>query len=225
MNSVIGLFALSGLIAGWFIPAIYKKIIKFKCAQKSSRKIPEFNKGIIYKIIFSALNMSFYILVSVLTDNIILAINTSIIITLAIIITIVDIKIRIIPNELVLLLLGFGTIYRFLIAGISGIGESFLGALIMIMLFGISGKIAGFNKVGAGDIKLAFLIGIICSSKNLVPALMVMATTMAFVSLGGMISGSLKRTDMIPFAGFMMSGMIAGILNSLNDAMITRLFL
>lgn len=217
------LFAIAGFLIGWFVPLMYRKIIDFKCAQKS-RKVPKFHKGMIYKVIFGMLNMIFYMIANILTGNIVLAASASIIITIAIIITVVDIKIRLIPNELILILLGLGIIYRLILAGISGIGPSFFGALIMLGLFGISGKMAGFNKVGAGDIKLAFLIGIICSSTNLMPALAVMAMTMAFVSLGGMIVGSLKRTDMIPFAGFMMSGMIAGILNSLNIATIIGLF-
>ncbi|MGB5823664.1 MAG: A24 family peptidase [Proteocatella sp.] len=224
LNIEMTVFAVSGFVIGWFVPKMYQKIIEFKCSQKSSRKIPEFHRGRTYKLIFGVLNMIFYIAMIALTGDVILAISASIIITLAIIITVVDIKIRLIPNELVLILLAFGMIYRLILAGIPGTGASVAGALIMIMLFGISGKIAGFNKVGAGDIKLAFAIGIVCASTNIVPALAVMAGTMAFVSVGGMLIGKLKRTDMIPFAGFMMAGMVAGIVSSLNISTILSLF-
>lgn len=216
-------FAVSGFLIGWFIPHMYRGVIEFKCTQRS-RDAPKFSKAAAYNFIFGIINMIFYILVVVLEDKIPVAISAALLITLAIIITAVDIKIRLIPNELLMVLLGIGLVYRFSLSGISAMVSSAAGALIMVMLFGISGKLAGFSKVGAGDLKLAFAIGLICASTNITPALMVMALTMAFVSIGGLIIGKLRRTDMIPFAGFMMAGMVTGILNSLNISTIKMLF-
>lgn len=215
INSGVVVLAISGFVIGWFIPNMYRGVIEYKCAQRS-RDTPSFNSSIWHNVLFGIGNMVMYAFTMVLTGDYVLAMSASILVSLAVIITAVDIKIRLIPNELVLVLLLMGVVYRLNLAGISGILTSLAGALIMVLLFGLSGKIAGFNKVGAGDLKLAFAIGIVCASTNIVPTLLVMAVTLAAVSVGGMIIGKLRRTDMIPFAGFMMAGMTAGIINSLN---------
>lgn len=215
INSGVVVLAISGFVIGWFIPNMYRGVIEYKCAQRS-RDTPSFNSSIWHNVLFGIGNMIMYSFAMILTGDYVLAMSASILISLAVIITAVDIKIRLIPNELVLVLLLMGVVYRLNLEGVSGIIPSLAGALIMVFLFGLSGKIAGFNKVGAGDLKLAFAIGIVCASTNIVPALMVMAVTLAVVSVGGMLIGKLRRTDMIPFAGFMMAGMTAGIINSLN---------
>ena len=215
INSGVVVLAISGFVIGWFIPNMYRGVIEYKCAQRS-RDTPSFNNSIWHNVLFGIGNMLMYAFAMVLTGDYVLAMSASILISLAFIITAVDIKIRLIPNELVLVLILLGAIYRLNLAGISGILTSLAGALIMVLLFGLSGKIAGFNKVGAGDLKLSFAIGIVCASTNIVPALMVMAITLGAASVGGMLIGKLRRTDMIPFAGFMMAGMTAGIINSLN---------
>ena len=215
INSGVVVLAISGFVIGWFIPNMYRGVIEYKCAQRS-RDTPSFNSSIWHNVLFGIGNTIMYAFAMVLTGDYVLAMSASILISLAVIITAVDIKIRLIPNELVLALLLMGAVYRLNLSGVSGIIPSLAGALIMVLLFGLSGKIAGFNKVGAGDLKLAFAIGIVCASTNIVPALMVMAVTLAAVSVGGMLIGKLRRTDMIPFAGFMMAGMTAGIINSLN---------
>ena len=215
INNGVVVLAISGFVIGWFIPNMYRGVIEYKCAQRS-RDTPSFNSSIWHNVLFGIGNMIMYAFAMVLTGDYVLSMSASILISLAVIITAVDIKIRIIPNELVLVLLLMGTVYRLNLEGVSGIVTSFAGALIMVLLFGLSGKLVGFNKVGAGDLKLAFAIGIVCASTNIVPTLLVMAVTLAVVSVGGMIIGKLRRTDMIPFAGFMMAGMTAGIINSLN---------
>lgn len=215
INSGVVVLAISGFVIGWFIPNMYRGVIEYKCAQRS-RDTPSFNSSIWHNVLFGIGNMIMYAFAMVLTGDYVLSMSASILISLAVIITAVDIKIRLIPNELVIVLILLGAVYRLNLAGISGILTSLAGSLIMVLLFGLSGKIAGFNKVGAGDLKLAFAIGIVCASTNIVPALLVMAVTLAVVSVGGILIGKLRRTDMIPFAGFMMAGMTAGIINSLN---------
>lgn len=215
INSGVVVLAISGFVIGWFIPNMYRGVIEYKCAQRS-RDTPGFNSSIWHNVLFGIGNMIMYAFAMSLTGDYVLSMSASILISLAVIITAVDIKIRLIPNELVLALLLLGAVYRINLEGVSGIIPSLAGALIMALLFGLSGKIAGFNKVGAGDLKLSFAIGIVCASTNIVPALLVMAVTLAAVSVGGMLIGKLRRTDMIPFAGFMMAGMTAGIISSLN---------
>ena len=215
INSGVVVLAISGFVIGWFIPNMYRGVIEYKCAQRS-RDTPSFNSSIWHNVLFGIGNMIMYGFVMVLSGDYVLAMSASILISLAVIITAVDIKIRLIPNELVLVLILMGAVYRLNLEGVSGIIPSLAGALIMALLFGLSGKIAGFNKVGAGDLKLAFAIGIVCASTNIVPTLLVMAVMLAAVSVGGILIGKLRRTDMIPFAGFMMAGMTAGIINSLN---------
>lgn len=207
-------FVVIGLIAGWLIPLAYSKIIEFKCKQKS-REIPNTNKSISYKILVVIITALLFYILSLSDVSLIIKILASIIVVIAIVITMVDNTIRLIPNEILLPLLIIGFVFRFSLSGLAGIGSSLIAGAMMILFFGLSAKIAGFNKVGAGDIKLGFVIGVICAS-HLVQALLVMAITMGGFSAIGMLIGRLKRTDMIPFGGFMMAGLVTGLIYSIN---------
>lgn len=207
-------FVVIGIIAGLLIPLTYSKIIEFKCKQKA-KKVPSTNKSAIYKILVVIITALLFYIVSLSDVSLITQILASVIVVIAIVITMVDNTIRLIPNEILLPLLIIGLVFRFTLLGISGLGPSLLAGFMMILFFGLSAKIAGFNKVGAGDIKLGFVIGIICAT-SLVQALLVMAIAMGGFSAIGMLIGKLKRTDMIPFGGFMMAGLVTGLIYSIN---------
>lgn len=215
LSTEVIIMGVVGLAIGWFLPDAYRQIVEYKCKQKK-RELPKFNLALWHRILSGAVNMFLYGLIIYHAHGFVLGLTASLLISMAILFTLIDLKIRLIPNELLLVLLGIGLVYRLTLAGIDGILPSLMGGFAMFMLFAISAKVAGFNKVGAGDLKLGFAVGFVCSSTSLTVALLVMAATMGFITLGGMLIGKLKRTDMIPFAGFIMAGMAAGILNSLK---------
>ncbi|HZX20818.1 MAG TPA: prepilin peptidase [Clostridia bacterium] len=161
MKGIIG--AVLGLAIGLFIFKISEEIVKYKC-RKLNKEIPGPDT-------MSAMSGNIFILIHVLlytTAYLIMppakAIFVGLFITIAMIGTIVDIYIHIIPNETVLFLLGTGVVYRIITEGMSSFKGSLLGLLLITGLFLGTGAIVYLMKgtigVGAGDLKLAMAIAL-----------------------------------------------------------------
>ncbi|MGL5256885.1 MAG: prepilin peptidase [Proteocatella sp.] len=209
----INLYIIFSIILGLSIPSISYKIIEYKCS-KLNLEVPKVFSKAIY--IYIGLIMSFLgFIVGVLGLKINISILALVLIGISLSITLIDIKLNIIPNEMVLTMFFLGIIYRFFLGGLSSIINSFVGAVIMTLFFGISMIIFGTSKLGAGDIKLATVSGFIASFEYLPTLLFMMALSIAIVCSIGLLIKKLKRTDMIPFAGFIIFGMDIALLQGL----------
>ncbi|HZK56762.1 MAG TPA: prepilin peptidase [Clostridia bacterium] len=209
MKGIIG--AVLGLLIGSFIFRISDKIIRYKC-EKLDKEMPESDTmSKMLKNIFILVHVSLYIatyLIMPLTK----AIFVGLFVTIAVVGTIVDVYIHIIPNETVLFLLGTGVVYRIITGGISSFKGSLLGLLLVTGLFLGTGAIVYLMKgtigVGAGDLKLAMAISI---------ALGYPGTLYFLIGLAGAILGYLALRYMsrtlvfgasFPMAGQIMTGFI-----------------
>lgn len=209
----INLYIIFSIILGLSIPSISYKIIKYKSLNLNTESPKMFSK-LIY--IYIGLIMSFLgFIVGVLELKTSISILALVLIGISLSITLIDIKLNIIPNEMVLTMFFLGIIYRFFLGGLSSIINSFIGAFIMALFFGISMIIFGTSKLGAGDIKLATVSGFIASFEYLSTLLFMMALSIAIVCIIGLLIKKLKRTDMIPFAGFIIFGMDIALLQGL----------
>ena len=161
MKGIIG--AVLGLLIGLFIFKISDKIIRYKCG-KLDKEVPKPDiMSKMLKNVFILVHVSLYIatyLIMPLTK----AIFVGLFITIAVIGTLVDIYIHIIPNETVLFLLGIGVVYRIVTEGLPSFMGSLLGLLLITGLFLGTGAIVYLMKgtigVGAGDLKLAMAIAL-----------------------------------------------------------------
>ena len=161
MKIMIGGFL--GLILGLNLFKLSEKIINYKCNQLNKELPSEDIVSKKMKNIFIIIHTLLYIL-GFYFIPIPQSIFVAIFITLALVITLVDISIRIIPNESVLFLLTIGVIYRIVDGGIASLKGSLLGLLLITGLFLGCGLIVYFMRgtigVGAGDLKLAMVIAI-----------------------------------------------------------------
>lgn len=209
----INLYIIFSIILGLSIPSISFKLIEYKCS-KSNLEVPKVFSKAIY-IYISLIIGSIGFIIGALDVAVYVYIFTIILIGISLSISLIDLKISIIPNEMLLIIFFVGIIFRFFIGGFSGIINSFIGAGIMAIFFGISTIIFGTSKLGAGDIKLATVSGFIASFEYLSTLLFMMALSIGIVCTIGLISKKLKRTDMIPFAGFIIFGMDMALLQGL----------
>lgn len=126
--------------------------------------------------------------------------------SLLIVISLIDLELYLIPNQLVLLLLGWGIIWQVFWPVLLW-QQTILGALLG---GGILFAIALISKggMGGGDIKLMFAAGFILGT-----SLTLLALFIAFVTgaLGGgflLLKGRRKRKEPIPFGPFLALGII-----------------
>lgn len=158
----IGVFLCVGFAAGFIIPCLAQKMIRYKCA-KQHQNTPAFYMLMWQKQMLILLSASLFALAGwqmPLAE----AFLVCVFVLIALTATVVDAQIRIIANEMVLLLLVLGIIYRIIVGGAHSLLGS-LGALAFVVA--IFGGAAFITKIiiknigiGAGDLKLAMAIAI-----------------------------------------------------------------
>lgn len=151
-----------GMVLGLFMPKLVDKIVEYKGFKdyQNSRYDLNGKEVSIYTIcsilIFFLFFIAFYFYD--LTEAIFLALF----VIIAVAGTLVDIRIRIIPNELVLILFITGLIYTVVINGWRSLMSSLTATMLTILVFALSAivtrKLKGAIGVGAGDIKLSMAI-------------------------------------------------------------------
>lgn len=209
----INLYIILSIILGLSIPSVSYKIIEYKCS-KLNLEVPKVFSRAIYVYISLIMSVLGFI-IGVLELKVYISILALILIGISLIVSLVDIKLNIIPNEVLGVIFFLGIVFRFSIGSFSGIINSFIAAVIMTLFFGISMIIFGTSKLGAGDIKLGAVSGFIASFEYLSTLLFMMAVSIGLVCTIGLLSKKLKRTDMIPFAGFIIFGMDVALLQAL----------
>ena len=128
--------------------------------------------------------------------------------TAALLIAIIDIRIRIVPNELLLVMIVTGTAFQAMKFGYTAILLSLVCMAVMVVFFTLVAGMVGFEKVGAGDVKLAGAMGLALGYPNVLTALVIMSAVFVVFSLIGLVLRKLTLKTMLPFAPFMMIGMI-----------------
>lgn len=202
-------FGMIGATLGLMIPVIAEKIISFKNSQKNynfSSK-PQY-KALFFVLSIGIFNTLVWFLAAFKMENFFVAIFLSILFTTSVLIAIIDLQIRIIPNELVMVMLIIGLLFQVQLSGVKSLLSALLSMIVMIFLFAISAGIVGFGKVGAGDIKLSAAMGLALGFPHIITALIVMSIALFVYCIVGISTKRLTMNSMFPLAPFMMSGMI-----------------
>lgn len=136
--------------------------------------------------------------------------------TIALIISLIDCRIHLIPNELVLLLLGLGFIYRLLFDGWYGLVNALLALGASILIFGGSSAVFYFIKkqsgLGAGDLKYAFTICAVVGTSGLIPFLCGMAVAILLYVFFVIGRHLLLMGDYFPMAAHLSVGFLIALL-------------
>ncbi len=129
------------------------------------------------------------------------------------VVCITDYRERIVPNRVLLLML----VVSVWIIGFQGVRDMdavlrvlpsiVLGFLFCLLSFGM-GYFFSRGNMGAGDVKLALVLGILLTGEYVVGAILYGCIAAAVYSIIQMIRKKLTRKDMIPFVPFLYIGLI-----------------
>lgn len=210
MNSgLMTAFLIIGAGVGLALPEISKSITAFKCKEKNTELIYDSRyTSLLLKVGLCIFNGVAWGLAGLFSESILSAVLVSMLFTIAVIIAIIDIRIRIIPNELLLIMLAMGIAYQAVSFGLMAILTSLVCMVVMIIVFTAVAGFVGMDKVGAGDVKLAGAMGLVLGYPNVITAVLIMSAVFLIFTLIGMTLRKLTLKSMLPFAPFMMTGMI-----------------
>jgi leader peptidase (prepilin peptidase)/N-methyltransferase len=216
MNIILKImYAAIGGLLGYYIPYFSFKIMEYKNGNNNTDNIRITVKSQLVKICLALFNSSIWYLCINNVDSGIVAILVSIQVTLGLLIAFIDVKIRIIPNELVLTILILGIIFQTLLFGMYGIIGSIMSMIFIMIIFTAVAIFMGLGKVGAGDVKLAGAIGFALGYPLIVTAIVTMSIVLFTYIITGLVLKKIKMTTMLPLAPFLVSGYIVALI-SLN---------
>jgi len=200
-----------GLAVGIATPFVSDKIILYKCT-KSEKQIPIkpfwkwYSRGIPV-----LLNAAFWSLAALKLSNPFGAVLISILVSVSVLFAVVDYQIHIIPNEMILVTLVIGGLFQVVQFGLVPFLIAIGCMFGMMLLFLIVGFIVGMGKVGAGDIKLAGVMGLALGYPAIMNAALVMSIVIFLYCFFGIWFRKLTMVSFFAFAPFMMIGMISAL--------------
>lgn len=210
---LVAVVCLVGLVIGLLLPRISQAIVNYKMDKSGyEMKNNYFPKlyvftGALFTVMAFGLAFWYYPPVE--------AVFLCMFSVIAVVGTVVDYKLRIIPNELVLGLLVIGTIRCFVSDYSPCFLESICGFILVICIFALTAFITHVFKkgfgIGAGDLKLAGIIGIIVGYTGSIYFLVGMALSICIYCVGGMYLRLLSLKDTFPMCGFIMAGFLISV--------------
>ena len=211
MDIIAAAYGISGLLIGWKIPELSKKIMEYKKGTVELNKTLYSNTA---KYAISLLNGAAWALAGLNAGNPAIGLLIGLQITICAIITFIDINIRIIPNECVLLIAAAGLLFQLMNFGLKALLPAMISMIAMMTVFTFVASFVGFGKVGAGDVKLAGAMGLALGYPLIMTGIGIMAAVLlAFIGLG-MALKKIYLSTMLPLAPFIAAG-YAGVLISL----------
>lgn len=207
------IFGIIGLIIGYKVTDISNRIIKYKRHEKDIDENNFLNSKSL-RVLIAIITVVLWALSGSLNNTIIgLLISSQI--TVGIIIAYIDVKIRIIPNELVLTVIILGIIFQTINFGAKALIGAAISMAVMMVVFTAVAGFVGFGKVGAGDVKLAGAMGLGLGYPLIITSVGIMAVALMVFILTGMALKRIYLSTMLPFAPFMIIGYIAAFVSLL----------
>ena len=208
------IYGLVGIVVGYLMLVWTDKLTEKKCLQKSMTKEGNAFFSTNYtKTTVCIVNAAAWAWAGLQAGNPLDALLFAILFSLAAMIAIIDLRIHIIPNELVISILIIGICFQLIHFG----GRSLLIAVacmfgIMIIFLTVA-AIVGLDKVGAGDVKLAGAMGLVLGYPHILTAVLVMCVAMLIFIIIGMTTFRLTLKSMFAYGPFMMIGLIVALIS------------
>lgn len=207
-----------GALFFFIVPVLTKQLIDYK-EKKNKRKFENIRYEAEWKYqLFSAIAGCIVSYVVLQSYELWKAVFIIIFCLLACIGTVVDNKVRIIANELVIFMFALGIIFRAMDAGLDGLINSFLTVIGVFTFFVFSFFILKliFRSLvppGAGDLKLMMVMGILLGYPNIIDGIFVSMIIMCVYIFAGLSASLLTIKSSIPMAGFIMVGIVVGLIS------------
>lgn len=204
-----------GVAAGLCIDKLAWKMVAYKCSKKQ-RELPERKEKNehIARILLPIIH-TLVCVCAALFFPASQAILFWIMMTIGLVASWVDIIMRIIPNELVLALLGVGVLYRIAAGGVSALIGSGEAALIVFAVFVatmfIVKKRRGTVGIGAGDFKLVLVAAIIVGFPNIAIFLMTLIVVILGYFAFMVMRAQFSFMVYFPMCSFLICAMTVGL--------------
>jgi prepilin signal peptidase PulO-like enzyme (type II secretory pathway) len=212
MTAVL-LLAAAGLLSGLFLPELSEAICRLKYRRKGKELTPDrrFRSWPLrlFTALLNAAGWGFLAWMAKPTAHIALS---CVIWYASILIGLTDARVRLVPNELLLLCAAAGIAQRIVLAGVAGLISSAIFMVVLMVFFVSAAKlVGGLWCVGAGDVKLAGVMGLVMGYPTILTGVLAMAVSMFLFCGIGLLTKKLSKTSMIPLAPFLSLGMLAGL--------------
>lgn len=204
------LCVLYGVVCGLCLPKITRWAVAYKCRQYD-RVVPNILPDAWMKVALVAVHI---VLCSIAAVGIAFpqALFVCLFVSFALVGTLIDHSLRIIPNELLLMLLAVGIVYRVVDGGFQSLSGSliafgcvmavFVGAAFLMKL------IKGQRGVGAGDIKLAAVIAVIAGVPGVIYFALGSSLAILVYCIVKMNMGTLGFSLYFPMCAHLMIGLL-----------------
>lgn len=218
MNIAMALLAgAAGMVSGWFIPLMALKTTEYMLKKNGGTLPPDtrFTSPLL-KLVCLISNGALWAAVGMFSDNFFHTVLLLVILLDALIIAIIDIRIRLIPNEAVLIMLLTGLILQISFNGIVSLISAIATMFVVMAAFIALGYLMGLKTIGAGDVKLAGAMGLTLGFPHILYGLIGMSLVLLVWCSGGLITRKLNLKSMLAFAPFMMAGMVFAIVANIS---------
>ena len=213
---IIMIWALLGLGLGYYLVAFTDRIIACKRREKEIAQSPEAwlfdRRAKASRVALALLNGLLWAFVAYQKTTPWALLLISLLIYSALLIAVIDLRVRLIPNQLAFAVLGLGAVFQLVCFGPLALGYAAICMVAMGVIFVVVAAFMGLGvAVGAGDVKLAAAMGLAVGYPDITVALLAMcAALLCYIGIGFALR-KLNLYSMFPFAPFMMIGLIAAL--------------
>ncbi len=207
-----GVLGLAGLVGGYWLPALANRLAERKAAQKGG-PLPEDNRytGLPIRAGAALFAMAGGALSGLFTGSAPGAALLALLWAETFPLAVVDLRIHVVPNELVLMMAGLGVLLQLALFGPLRLLSALAAVAALLAIFLLLMGLLGSGTVGAGDIKLAGAMGLALGYPHVLYALVGMGAALAVYCAAGFAAKKLTLRSFLPFAPFLMAGMAAAL--------------
>ncbi len=217
MNIISALiYGAAGMAAGWFVPTIAEKTIKYKF-KKNDKILDDDSRytSILVKLLCMVVSGGLWAFSGAFAAGVLQACVLAVIFLDALVIAVIDIRTHIIPNETVLILAVAGIILRITAFGIISVIPAIISMISVMVVFTTVGSFLGPGTVGAGDVKLVGAIGLVLGWPYILYGLLGMSALMLLWCSIGFAAKKITLKSMLAFGPFLMGGATIAIVASI----------
>lgn len=139
------------------------------------------------------------------------AVLAALIWSLGAVLVVVDLRLRLIPNEVLAVMLLLGIPMEVMLRGLDSLIPCIFAAIVVFVIYGSLGNFMGLYKIGAGDVKLSMVMALTLGFPVLMYSMLAMALSLLAFCGVGLLLRKITLKSMLPFGPFLVPGYWVGL--------------